>query len=485
MLKPYQEVGVEWMLDRLRKNNFAWIADEQGLGKTLQIITTVKQRTDVKDIIVICPAIAKISWEKEIEKWDPDASTSPMEMQDIVLSGSDRRCYHIHSYDKISRDDNLTASLKDLAELESSMVVLDEHHYLKSFASKRTQRIFGVTQGIATVARRYGAGVIAASGTPAPDWPVDIYPLAQVMADEVTLAPNGERMSYDQFWRRYHVVERMKGKLNHIEVTRSIRTDTIKQLWQRTKPVLLRRTKEQVAKDIPPLVWGFGEIHAPRQKLYRAIKRRLDEKGDTLLALELIEIRLRQGQISADQALEELGDIPHLSVVMQAVAEIKVASLSSTIESSWTALTAPRRLVFYVHRDIGDELQSKIDDTLLHNPQRRPWARIDGATSQKARQLIMNDFQDGRYQGILGQIKAMGTAITLTKATAVEYVETSFTPADVAQSAARAHRIGTTHRVTATIWRLTDTFDDMIQRIVTDKASAVAGLTNEGAQHDE
>ena len=154
-LFPYQIEGRDWLLNR----KFALLADEPGLGKTAQVITAL-DKLNLQKILILCPAVARINWAREIKTWSTysgDVSIIDGRNQHIDFGG-----IVISSYD-----------LADCAPKgEWDLLVLDESHFLKSLETKRTRTVFA-SGGLAHHTKR----IWALSGTPAPNHAGELWVL--------------------------------------------------------------------------------------------------------------------------------------------------------------------------------------------------------------------------------------------------------------------------------------------------------------------
>jgi SWI/SNF-related matrix-associated actin-dependent regulator 1 of chromatin subfamily A len=112
-LFDYQKTGAQFLVD----NPAAFLADEQGLGKTIQVIAA-SDMLGLKKVVVLCPAIAKINWKREFEKW-----------------GTVERDVRVFSYDKMVMSKEVR---NEIAAFEPDVLVIDEAHYLKNRQAKRT-----------------------------------------------------------------------------------------------------------------------------------------------------------------------------------------------------------------------------------------------------------------------------------------------------------------------------------------------------------
>ena len=148
-LKPFQRAGVGYLLSQRR----AFLADEQGLGKTIEALATL-EADGAYPAIVVCPASLKLNWLRELERWLADRSVR-------VLAGTGADGPLAASDITIVNYDIVAARLDALRAVEPRALVLDESHYCKNAAAKRTQAVQRLSQAVPQ-----DGLVLALTGTP-------------------------------------------------------------------------------------------------------------------------------------------------------------------------------------------------------------------------------------------------------------------------------------------------------------------------------
>lgn len=431
-LFPFQQEGVNF----LKTHSFALLADEMGLGKTPQAIIASQ---NLDRILVVCPACARINWEREFWKW----------------AG---RTFHIaqgppvyHKNNTIVSYDYLTQHLEFFKCMKWDLLILDEAHYLKEPTSKRTLAILG-NNGIIHNAKR----TWALTGTPAPNHAGELWTLLYTFG--------AIKLSYDGFTARYCKSYQV-GRYGRVQITGS-NTQHTPELKSILKVVSLRRLKTDVLKQLPPI---FHSI------LY--IEKEGDPLKDYPSLKEKIEIELQKLKEAIDfhgpnPSPEKLLSV--LQVMSRSVSALrryhglsKIKPVASLIYNELISQSCEKIVVFAIHKDVIKELAKTLHQ---FNP-----VVITGATPMQERQDAIDNFQkDPKIQVFIGNIKAAGTAITLTAANQVLFVEQEWTPGDNAQAAMRCHRIGQTRPVTVRYASLVNSFDDKITALLSRKAQELS-----------
>lgn len=426
-LFPYQVEGVAF----LRKRNRALLADEMGLGKSAQVIDAVF-REGVSDVLIVCPASLRINWSREFDKFHPNpppvyvvnsGATPPPEKQGNVV---------VVSYDSL-RNKKIFAALM---AREWAVLVLDEAHYVKNAAAKRTQKVYGIEcdgrTGLASRARR----VWALTGTPAPNHPGEIWTHMRALAPNLITDGTGRAASYMSFLHRYCVVQettygpKVVGGRNFDE------------LRAKLKPWVLQRKKADVLKDLPEMLFSEVSVEAPCLSIEKRAALFDDARAQD------IQNRVQSGL--------PIPDDPHMASLRR---EIGLAKIPGTVEFALTFLSETTRklVIFAHHREVMLGIEEEIAKNYLV-------VRINGDTPPHKRQEAVDSFQgDPACRVFLGQIQAAGTGLTLTAASDVLFAELSWTPADNAQAAARVHRIGQNEaKVHIRFATLADTLDEVV-----------------------
>jgi len=424
-LYPFQREGADWL--KLNHNNL--LADQPGLGKTVQALIAAKELRCDK-ILVICPAVAQAHWRAHFKTWHPQAA------RDIV------------TYDKLSRDPVFVKMLKNRVW---DLLILDEAHYIKTKKAKRTKAVYGpankLTGGIAASAAR----VWLLTGTPSPNHAGELWTHMRALWPGMIKNTAGQPMNEYEFQNRF-----CKVKDTHFG-RQIVGSANIPELRQRLAPAILRRVKTQVLPDLPPLVFRLLPIDPPAYMAgFSPAEVPKALTGDELLAwikanaVALAAERRQVGMLKAEVACEWIDN-----------------ELSSNNR---------KLIVFAWHRDVLRMIFDRMGD---YKP-----LLIDGSTLSTERSTSIDKFQvDPSYRLFIGQIKACGVAITLTAASDVLFVEQDWTPENNYQAACRAHRIGQKDGVLALAMYLSNSVDERVQRALVRKQNDLAELYEKEPGH--
>ncbi len=241
-LFPYQQEGVAFAVFR----SGAIIADEMGLGKTIQAIATAvmkKKLFNFKRTLIICPASLKEQWKQEIEKFSYEKAVvvDGLPEQRAELYRTSDAYFLIANYETVLRD------WREMNKMETDFIILDEAQKIKNFSTITAQSI--------KLLEKKHALVI--TGTPIENRLIDLYSVVQFI-DEHFLAPLWE-FSYQHCYFDENKSDKITGYYN------------LQNLNERLKPILIRREKRRVIKDLPKLT----EITVPvpmalEQQVYHA-----------------------------------------------------------------------------------------------------------------------------------------------------------------------------------------------------------------------
>lgn len=448
-LFPHQEEGYRW----LASQKTALLGDDMGLGKTIQSIYAANA-IGARTILVIAPTIALYNWVAEFEKFSAVSHRCR-----VIDTGKkrfdDRDGVVITTPALITRD----AVREQILARRWDVVIADEADVFKSREAKRTIAFYGYpigsgvgTPGVISVADR----VWLLTGTPAPNHAGELWTHLRA------LRPNSLRrndvsppMSYHAFIHRYCVIKRTTfgdkpsgNNRAHLEELRS----------RALRPFILRRLKRNVLKDLPPI--QYSTVTVPLSaKGKRALEAYLDE----------LDPELRAQLTESEELLDVLRqNTEHLSTLTRLTGALKVAPAVELCEQILSH-GGRKVIVFAIYRDTIAMLEDALSD---YNP-----VVITGDVSANDRTQIVERFQtDDRTQVFIGQIQACATAVTLTAASQVLFVESSWTPRDNAQAAARAHRIGQTENVQVRLMCLAHSVDQMITETLARKVQTIREL---------
>lgn len=417
-LLRYQLVGVK-LLKRFK--GIALLADEQGLGKTVQSLEYAYQGNHFP-CIVVCPAVAKLHWKEEAYrhrriKSSVCYSMSPpvtIEFEDIVIV----------NYDILFRWIPLLVALKP------KLIILDEVHGIANHNSQRTKAVRKLCSNVKRV--------IALSGTPLVNRPFELWPTLNILRPD-------KFPSRFSFGHRYCNAQYVFGRWEFRGATR------LKELNRLlTETCMIRRTKEEVLSDLPKKRHHVLPLEIKRRKEY--------EKAETDLIAWLTEkfSIVRAVRAMRNERFVRFSYLKHLT------AQLKVDSVVDWIKE-FLKESDGKLLVGTVHKDILATIQESLK-TLTKV------VTIDGSRSEKQRREAERYFrQDPDTRVLVGNIKAAGVCLNLPEAKAVLLAELPFTPGAVQQFIDRAHRLTTTHEVDVYFAVGTSTLDEKLCRILDSK----------------
>jgi SWI/SNF-related matrix-associated actin-dependent regulator of chromatin subfamily A-like protein 1 len=439
-LYPYQSEAV----DRITYQP-TYLAFEMGLGKT-RVALAVAQRLKAKRVLVICPAVGRLVWAREIEKVWPKGPPVVIVRSFADIPRLQGPCIGLLSYSLVSQSKNggydyIAGIRRACNDNPFDMTVLDEAHALKNPAAIRTK---GVLQKMLPFLGR----VLPMSGTPAPNHAGELFPILKSLFPETVKNNDGSLMTQWQFEAVFcDVVQKVfSGRsIRVIEGSKNIET-----LRTKINPFFLRKRKKEVLKDLPDMAFDLLPVD-----IGQGSEKALDQFSDIFPpgATDTdIENIMRRGE-------------GHVMAMRHALG---LAKVSNSIEAIREALEdSPRKVVVFAHHhDVIDLLMSGLVDFGA--------VKIDGRDNDKARAKAVEAFQHNfKIRVFVGQIAAAGTSITLVSerndVSDVYFVEADWSPGINVQAASRIHRIGQKNAVQ--VWFLTahGTLDDRIQDILSRK----------------
>lgn len=458
-LFPYQVAGAEFLVGK----RVALLADEMGLGKSAQAIRA-SDLLSLDRVAVICPSVAKINWLREFAKF------SSLKRTIQVLGGRKDRLEDGGSV--ISSYDMAPALLQKLSDRDRfDVLILDESHFLKNLETKRTLAVLGRNGLIHRAARTW-----ALSGTPAPNHYGELWPLLFTFG--------ATKLNYDQFTDRFCT----KYSLPYSETPRitGSRREAAAELKTLLEPVMLRRKKEDVMKELPPIRFDhctvepgpvdlevqstFAHFYGPGSR-ENALLDQLDKERKAIEAVMEVA-RINDPRMKNRATLEAAIALRGATAnIRRYVGLQKVIPVCRIIAEELSANAYEKVIIFAVHRDVIEGIRLCLAGRTWYNFQGhkeefkknfRP-VTLYGATPPEVRQKHIDSFmKDPKCRVFIGNIKACGTAINLTSANQIVFAEQEWTPGDNAQASMRAHRIGQTKPVFVRMFSIADSFDEKV-----------------------
>lgn len=452
-LFPYQKQGAEF----LAKRTFALLFDEMGVGKSAQAIAACDLR-GAKDILVICRAVARENWRREFEKFE----TTKRDCH-IIYSRSDM--LNSLSGVVVCSYETLPLVLDDYS-LRFDCVVVDESHYVKEPNAARTRNVLGKTGAI-----RRGGATYLLTGTPTPNHAGELWP--------AIYTSGRTRLGYEQFVERYCTYrDTSYGR----QITGStLEPDKITELREILKPISLRRTKEDVNLELPPIT--YNEIFLKPGKvdliMCQSFRGYVVPSDMTHLLEKQMEKELGvfQGIVNGgftDEAMRALeANAKNIMTLRRYNSMQKVEPVVELVSEELRANAYAKIVIFAIHRDTVVNLQEKLS---------KEFGAVLLFGGTKSSRIIdrVDKFQNTeKCRVMVAQLHAAGTSLTFTAANQVMFVDQDWVPGNNAQAAARCHRIGQKKPVTVRCVALEHSIDQHISAILTRKTKEIAVLNNE------
>ncbi len=417
-LRSYQQKGFEWLLLLNEIGAGACLADDMGLGKTLQSIATIVYYTNKKPgvkNIIICPSSLIYNWQQEFERFAPHIKV-------MVYHGTSRKSDDIFSNDVqviITTYSTMRNDADIICTQPYGMAVIDESHNIKNPSTQITQAVMKLNADFR----------LALSGTPVVNNTFDLY-------SQLNFVVPGLFGSREFFKREY--ADPIDNRQDEEKVA------ALKKL---TAPFILRRTKEQVAKDLPDktesVLWC--EMNGLQRNVYEDILQQtrnsifLDVKKN---GFSKSKFSILQGMTKLRQVCSSPLLLPEDDQHTPCSESVKMNVLMDELNN---ILSAHKALVFSQFSSMLHllaEACTKRGLTFYH---------FDGQTPPAERAEMVKAFQqpDNKVNLFLISLKAGNTGLTLTAADYVFLFDPWWNTAVEDQAIDRTHRIGQTKNVFA------------------------------------
>lgn len=479
LLRPYQVSGVKWLIGHYRQGFGACLADDMGLGKTLQTIalllyakepapdstakTTVKESSphpsadgggaqldlfqqykhELRPLqaLVILPASLVFNWQQELAKFAPtlfvNAHVGSKRLKDArALSGYDvvLTTYHTARQDLVL-----------LGKIDWQFIVLDESQQIKN----RESEVSRVVRSLK------GRHKISLSGTPIENSLADLWTQMEFI--------NPDTLGSYKFFREQFQLP--------IEKQNDDRAKT--RLFSRVKPFFLRRTKEEVAPDLPELTRQifYSEMATEQRKRYEQVKSAV--RNEILSLFDDPKTRLM-----ALQALTRLRQLANHPLLTDAEYTGASGKMDDVLAQWDVILRAGHKVLFFS----SFEQHLRLFRSNLEM-EKHPFAWLTGEVPAQARAREVERFQnDASVQAFLMTLGAGGVGLNLTAADYVFLLDPWWNPAKEDQAIARAHRIGRTRPVTAIRFIARDTIEEKILQLQERKRALGKDLFSAGSE---
>ncbi len=447
-LRPYQLIGFSWLCHLYTLKWGGLLADDMGLGKTLQVLTLLQHLKNkglsTAPHLLLAPTSLLYNWEQEAEKFCPGLSI-------LVFHGTQREkdAAALQNYDLIITSYGTAAvDVLFLQAISLDYLILDEAQAIKNPFSKK----FKMVLGFKTRNR------LALTGTPVENSSADLYALMNF------INPN--------FFGSLRMFKENLGAKGDEQDS-----DRAGTLLKMTKPFILRRTKKQVATDLPPktemIIWC--EMEPKQRKIYdhyrKQFKAELSNKIDSD-GLENSKLHVLKGLIT----LRQICNSPTLIKDAPAFDEHS-CKIIELMEHIMEKTAGHKLLVFSAFTGMLGLIRSCLDE------QGVAYAYLDGKTKLNQRKAAVTNFQENKdCRVFLISLKAGGTGLNLTAADYVYLVDPWWNPAVENQAIDRCYRIGQDKHVMAYRMICKDTLEEKILEIQDRKRKLAGELipTDEG-----
>lgn len=390
---PYQLLGVEFFINN---NGRAILADQPGVGKSLQVLAYVVHQK-LKRILIVCPASVKFSWESEVRKWTNLKSFVISSKINITIDDLNNYNIFIINYELLQKFFSL------LSVTQWDCVIFDESHYLKSPKARR----YKLSKKLATNISK----VLLLSGTPILNRPHELWTSLNILNER-------EWINWFQFTQKF-----CGGHFGHFGYEYNGATN-IEELKSKIAPYFLRRTKAEVLPDLPPKIF----INLP-------IELKKEDWDKYLMAEKRFVEYLKEIKQKKDEDIKkslQAEKLVRLGELRQISSMGKIDAAIETIESIIS--NNEKILVFSTY---NEPLK------YLYNYFQNKAVLLIGETKLEERGININKFQtDENCLIFFAGMHSGGIGITLTAAKVVLLIDFDFVPAIMEQAVDRVHRPG-------------------------------------------
>lgn len=435
-LLPYQLDGIAFAVEAGR----AILADDMGLGKTIQgvgVAEMLAREVGIRKALVVCPTSIKSQWQNEIARF------SDREARMVMGSAAERaRQYASPSFFTIC---NYEQVLRDLIHIEAAtwdLIILDEGQRIKNWEAKTSRVIKALKSPFA----------LALTGTPMENRLEELFSVVEFI-DERRLGPAFH------FLRRHRIVDE-RGKV--------LGYKNIRDLRERLKPILLRRTRESVMQELPPRTTEIVRI-APTEEQANLNDTHMRVIGSIVRKAFISEMDLLRLQkallmcrMAADSTYLVDKQAPGYSSKLEELDEL-LAELAAEQDrkillfSEWTTML-----------DLIEPILTR---------RRLRYVRLDGSIPQRRRQQLVHEFQKNSACKVFITTNAGSTGLNLQAANTVINVDLPWNPAVLEQRISRAHRMGQKRPVQVFILVTEQTIEEnMLATLALKKDLALAAL---------
>jgi len=402
VMRSYQKEAFKWMKILTKYNLSGILADDMGLGKTLEIISLIMDSSIKMPSLIVCPKSLTFNWLAEFLKWDKtqevEIISGATSYRNQILKDVKKNIKKIYitSYDTLKND------LEHYKSIKFEFIILDEAQYIKNHTTLKAQ----------SVKQLNGNHKFVLTGTPIENSLVDLWSIFDF------LMPN-YLYSYAQFKNQFE-----------IEIVQNKNKEVKANLIKKITPFILRRTKEDVLKDLPEKIESIQYVEMTQEikKYYEAELLKLrDMLDDPKNKIQILSSFTRLRQLCVDPSLY-IDDYHELSPKLE---------LTINLINDYTN-NNHKVIVFSQFTSVFPHLEKLLKKAGI------AYFTLTGKTSSAERIEMANTFNDelSDEKVFLVSLKAGGTGLNLVGADIVIHLDPWWNVAAEAQATGRAHRIG-------------------------------------------
>lgn len=419
-LRPYQQEGVSWLLALARQGFGGCLADDMGLGKTIQAICFLSHLPKHALHLIVAPTSLLINWQREIKRFFPSCSIYCHHGNERNIAAWPQQGIVLTTYGTLRQD------VAIFSKKMFTCCILDEAQSIKNEASDTAQAVYKLQSSC----------VITMTGTPIENNPKELF--SQFKAT-------------------------VPGLISKDEVEGSVDLFVHQRLKKKIKPFILRRKKEEVAKDLPELIEQtiYVELAVDEYEQYVQAQKSLQTglvakktlSDASTKRIEVLEAILRLRQLVSHPLLVE--QLATRNVCTSTKFELVLSDIETLVQEGNKILVFSQfaKLIALLEK----ELQRRNILSLV----------LDGQT--KNRQEVVDQFQQGSEQVLLMTMKAGGVGLNLTAADAILLYDPWWNEAQEAQAISRAHRIGRTKACLVKRYIAVGTIEEQMQQLQREK----------------
>lgn len=443
---PFQLAGIEYMANKDMK--YVLNADDMGLGKTIQAIGLINLYNYSKTLVIV-PAFLKYNWKNELERWLVNKKDIVVVNSKDIVDFTKEETVYIINYD-ILKNFN-----ENILNTKFNYIIIDEAHYIKNYKAKRTELVTKIVKSCVI------DKVVYLTGTPVLNRPVELFTLLSASGH-----PLGK--NFFNYAKRYCD---MKNTRYGLDVSGASNTEELSKILRSS--FMVRREKTEVLKELPEKIRNLfildvdkkiGEYVKKENEIlksieeYRAERNKLREMG---LDKEEYEEKIKKLEEKYKPTFSEI------SKYRRIIELSKVEKVIDMIDDIYE--TTSSLVIFTYHKDVAYELEKLLNEKYKVGV-------ITGDVNAVDRQKIVDDFQSGKIDIVIGTIKACGVGITLTRSSVALFMAMDWSPSVVEQAEDRLYRIGQKNFVQIFYIVYDNSVDSYIAKQMIDKKEVIESI---------